>query len=233
MTSNINQKELSTQYNEMGAEYLAARGAFYQNIADGAKLFIESQLQRVKPSKGKFLLDIGCGDCGDTEKYKELGFKTFGLDASKLMLDKAIARGFNPKRLFHSSMDSIPADNNSFDVLTGRYSLHYLENVDSAYKEFARVLKPEGLLVLVVGHPLNNLLRQKNKVYGQKEVIEVPLYGEKTTVRSVSHTFSDYLSPTFLNNFNLIHVEEGKQMNERGFQGFETPGFFGFAARKR
>jgi ubiquinone/menaquinone biosynthesis C-methylase UbiE len=231
----INQKELSTQYNEMGDKYLAARSAFYQNLADGAKQFIDEQLKlRVKPSKGRFLLDIGCGDCSDTELYKNLGFKTFGLDASKLMLDRAIERGFNPEYLFNSSMDNITdADNDSFDVITSRYALHYLENVDPTFKEFSRVLKPEGLAIIVVGHPLNNLLRQKNKVYGEREVIEVPLYGDKTVVRSVSHTFSDYISPTFLKNFDLLHVEEGKQMNERGFEGFQTPGFFGFVGRKR
>ncbi|MEI6849662.1 MAG: class I SAM-dependent methyltransferase [archaeon] len=233
MTSDINQNKLSTQYDEIGKEYLSAREAFYQNVADGAKLFIDSQLTRVKPTRGRFLLDIGCGDCSDTEKYKKLGFKTFGLDSSRVMLDKAIEKGFDPEHLIHSSMDNIPASEKSFDVLTSRYALHYLENLDPAFEEFARIIKPEGLLVFIVGHPLNNLLRQQNKVYGEKEVIEVPLYGDKTTVKSVSHTFSDYISPTFLNNFDLLHLEEGKQKNEKEIEGFQTPGFLGFVGRKR
>lgn len=234
MTSQINQRELSAQYDKMGEEYLAARTAFYQKLDDGAKKFIDDELKkRIESPTGLKLLDVGCGDCGDLRNVSDMGFNVYGLDQSSLMLSKAVLHWFNPQRLFLASMDKIPIQNESFDVITGRYSLHYLENVDAAYSEFARVLKPEGLLVLVVGHPLNNLLRQKNKTYGQKEVIEVPLYGEKTTVKSVSHTIGDYLSPTYLANFDLLRVEEGTQMNERGFEGFQTPGFFGFVGRKR
>lgn len=67
------------------------------------------------------------------------------VDICKPMLDKIE----NPSiEKYVSSVEKLPFDDDSFDVVVSRQCLHYVENIENALSEIRRVLKPEGIFVL-------------------------------------------------------------------------------------
>lgn len=94
------------------------------------------------------LLEVGAGT-GVVSQYllencgKDL--KIVALDISSDMLHNIK----NPNIIIcNSSAETIPYDNNSFDVVVSRQCLHYVQSIDDVISEIRRVLKPEGIFVL-------------------------------------------------------------------------------------
>ncbi len=95
------------------------------------------------------VLDAGCGTGGMLERLRqtEPGWSCSGLDFSEGALAHARARGLVELR--QGSVDALPYADESFDVVVSLDVL-YFAGVDEAraMKEFYRVLKPGGVLVL-------------------------------------------------------------------------------------
>lgn len=204
--------DVKTQYNKIGKEYNYYKKLFFSNKEDKAITFIKKFLPELKD---KTILDIGCGGGHDIKLLESLGAKDiFGIDSSKYMINEAKTLVKKPGNLVVGSIEKTPFKTNFFDIAIGRFSLHFLENLDKAYKEIARILKKGGLLIFVVQHPLNALDSQKIKKYGKQEIITVKLYHGRVKVSFPSHTFNDYFSPAFFRHFYLDYFEEGANINE-------------------
>ena len=69
--------------------------------------------------------------------------------------------------------ESMKFEDKTFDVVYGSGILHHL-NIDKAYRELARVLKPDGVAIFIepLGHnPLINLYRKKLLLYAHRTSI--------------------------------------------------------------
>jgi ubiquinone/menaquinone biosynthesis C-methylase UbiE len=221
---------IKKQYNSMGKEYISVQKKFFSIEEDKAMTFIKKCLPNLK---NKVVLDLGCGNGKDMIVYELLGTKeVYGVDSSKIMIADGKKKVAHPENLFVAEIEKLPFKNNFFDLIVGRFSLHYLDNFDAGYKEIARVLKPKGVLILVVDHPLMSLMMQKKKIYGQKEIIQIKLYDDKIPIHFPSHTFNEYFSKTFFDLFSLKFFEEG-QSPERKPDKFNAPDFMGFQAMKK
>jgi ubiquinone/menaquinone biosynthesis C-methylase UbiE len=104
------------------------------------------------------LLDVGCGNGNFTRKFarhlralnpNHNGF-VLGLDLSRSMLLEALeAEPADPDvHYLRADAASIPLRDNTFDRLHCAGSLHLMNEVRDTLKNFARVLRPEGLLVI-------------------------------------------------------------------------------------
>lgn len=72
-------------------------------------------------------------------------------DISPAMLNKIT----NPTiKKIVGSIDQLPFDNDTADIIIARQSLHYVEHLDLAIDEIRRVLKPDGVFVLSQIMPL-------------------------------------------------------------------------------
>ena len=103
--------------------------------------------QAVK-GKGR-VCDIGCGPGHVARFVRDVGADAFGLDLSPGMVE--IARCLNPGMNFQQGdMSQLPFEDNSLAGLTAFYSIIHIrrEDVTSVLREFRRVLKPGGLLLL-------------------------------------------------------------------------------------
>ncbi len=104
---------------------------------------------------GDHLLDVACGTgLMAVEAAKILG--TAGnitcLDPSEGML--AVARTKLPARFVQGYAEALPFPDNSFDFLTMGYALRHVADLETAFREYRRVLKPGGkLLILEVTKP--------------------------------------------------------------------------------
>ncbi|WP_428391572.1 class I SAM-dependent methyltransferase [Lichenicoccus sp.] len=69
-----------------------------------------------------------------------------GLDVSAGML--AVARRQPGVALLQARAEQVPARDGAFDVVTMGYALRHLDDLDRAFAEFRRVLRPGGMLLL-------------------------------------------------------------------------------------
>ena len=106
---------------------------------------------------GKKIGDIGCGDGRNLVLLKQVGFDAYGVEITQQIVDKIVSN-LNNGGIFDATVkvgtnDSLPFEPNFFDYLLSWNACYYMgdsRKFDSYVKEFARVLKPEGYLVLSI-----------------------------------------------------------------------------------
>lgn len=198
--------EIRTQYDAIGDAYTSGQKEYFSGKLDRGRELLG---KLVGDLSGKFVIDMGCGGGSDILIYNSKGVAhIMGVDPSRKMLD--IARGSvgEDVELQEGDFERIPADDTSVDLVTSRFSFHYLESFDCAYAEVARVLKSGGRFVFLVPHPDDDMFRRKDKNSAEREIIEVSLYDGKVTVRYPSHTMEDYFSDMFREHFELERMEQ-------------------------
>lgn len=93
-------------------------------------------------------LDAGCGAGMAAALSASLGAKVSGLDASTALLD--IARDRTPTGDFrHGDLESLPWDDDSFDLVTGFNAFQFAGDAAQALREAARVTRPGGRVVIM------------------------------------------------------------------------------------
>ncbi len=104
------------------------------------------------------MLDVGCGTGSLLALVSELPQAELlvGLDYSAEMVARAaekFAQGAGGDRLqaVHGDSERLPFADESFDVLTCCNSFHHYPHQAAVLREFHRVLRPDGLLVLIDG----------------------------------------------------------------------------------
>lgn len=113
---------------------------------------LEPLLMKHMPARGK-VLDLACGTGGFSFLLEDLGFNVVALDNSDVMLSKAkeFAKDRRSKVEFvKGDARKLPFEENSFDYVVFIDSLVHFEprDLNSTFKEVARVLKPSGRFIL-------------------------------------------------------------------------------------
>lgn len=107
---------------------------------------------KIPRSRAK-ILDAGCGTGLLAKKLKSFG-NTWGIDISSEAIKYAKKRGIKTK---NASVNKLPFKKNSFDLVVSLDVLYHKQvNDTKALKEFHRVLKPGGLVIIRV--PANKWL---------------------------------------------------------------------------
>jgi len=117
-------------------------------------LWRRKAVQIVRKWNPSTLLDVatGSGDLAIALQNALPAAKVTGSDFCEPMLARATAKGL--KHTLVADGMNLPFENGRFDVLTVAFGLRNMESWDGALKEFARVLRPSGhLLVLDFSTP--------------------------------------------------------------------------------
>lgn len=138
------------------------RGGYYRQAADALCRIIRAHVP-----EGGVILDAGCGEGYYTQLIAGSGYDVLGVDLSKFAVDAAAkgaaaARRDDPAGPVNTvyavgSIFELPARESAFDAVTNIFA-------PCAPGEFARVLKPGGVL-LVAGAGPSHLLGLKKQLY--------------------------------------------------------------------
>ena len=108
-------------------------------------------LLRAGLAPGMSILDVGCGTGLSAAAAMEIvgpNDRVIGVEPSQGMLDEALRR----QRL-HSGIrglaERLPLQDDSFDLICMSFALRHVADLSAAFKEFKRVLKPGGRLLIV------------------------------------------------------------------------------------
>lgn len=125
-------------------------------------------------------LDLGCGTGVMLDHLGRRFPRVLGLDISQEMLegyDLSRLRAGLTVSLLRGDMSALPLSDGSVDVIVCRSALHHMEDEAAVLREIARVLKPDGRLVL--GEPANdNLLTRAARAFVRRR----PSYGKIHTI---------------------------------------------------
>lgn len=140
----LEQPNVHTQW--IGEFYTAESNPFYEAAFD----HIAAQL--ASREKACFL-DAGCGDGVQTVRLAQRGFPVFALDFSEYIIGKARENVATNKlermvRFQTGSLLNLPLENRSFDFVLCWGVLMHIPEVEKAIAELARVVKPNGFLII-------------------------------------------------------------------------------------
>lgn len=102
----------------------------------------------------KNILDVGSGTGIIAMYLAELGHSVTAVDFSEGMMDvarkKALAKGADI-RFMEMDVENLSFEDDTFDCITARYVLWTMSHPEKAVKEWVRVVKPGGRIVIIDG----------------------------------------------------------------------------------
>ncbi len=116
-------------------------------LASNAAAELLSRLEWVT-LKPKLIVDVGCGTCDSIERLQQLypDATVVGVDIAYSMLQYAQAQVPQSQCICADAM-LLPFANGSVDLLFANLVLPWVGDLNTLFKEWKRVLRPEGLLV--------------------------------------------------------------------------------------
>ena len=137
-----------------------------KHYANGARTFMTVRQERMLEAidalalpRGTPVLDAGCGPGYMLAALAQRGLEASGLDAAPEMLRMSrerlhAARPDHEFRLELGSIEALPFDDASFDIVCTAGVVEYLKDDNAVLAEMHRVLRPGGYLL----YPVTNLL---------------------------------------------------------------------------
>jgi len=163
----------------MSEEFWWKHCGFFYNAAKKCKLVQNvhkgffKNLDSLKLSKGIKAFDAGCGSGSSTFPLAERGYNILAVDFGESVLEQAKIK--NQEKYHYDNIDfkqmdlskPLPIKNEEFDLITSLHCLMKIDNVDDTLKEFYRILKPGGKVVISTT-PDNYTIPEWLKIYASK-----------------------------------------------------------------
>lgn len=217
-------------YREYDKEVFFAEYAKMPRSRDGLAAAGEwHQLKPLFPNlNGKKVLDLGCGYGWHCRYAAEKGAaQVLGIDASERMIGEARRR--NPAEAIEyrvCDMEEYEYPEDSWDFVISNLALHYIADIGRVFQNVHRTLKPDGVFLFNIEHPVFTAGVGQDWVYDDQGK---PLYwpvdgyfqpGERTTrflgceVKKQHHTLTQILGGLLESGFAIQAVEEAQPPQE-------------------
>ncbi|MGD6991283.1 class I SAM-dependent methyltransferase [Sutcliffiella horikoshii] len=106
--------------------------------------------------QNKTILDLGCGDASFGKKLLHLGAKHYtGVEGSEQMVEAARSNLLELDATIHNeTMESFNYPSASYDLVTSRFAIHYVSDIDRLFQNIYQSLKEDGRFIFSIQHPL-------------------------------------------------------------------------------
>ncbi|MDE7339222.1 MAG: methyltransferase domain-containing protein [Lachnospiraceae bacterium] len=214
MNSEYDNENFFAQYAQMprSKDGLTAAGEWHQL----KPLFPELQ--------GKHVLDLGCGYGWHCRFSEEQGAaRILGIDLSKRMIEEAEKRNGGNRITYRvCGIETYEYPENTWDCVLSNLALHYIENLESVFQKVNKTLKPGGVFLFNIEHPVFTAGVAQDWIYvddGKPAYWPVDDYflpGKRNThflgcdVVKQHHTLTQILMGLLHNGFALEAVEEAQ-----------------------
>jgi SAM-dependent methyltransferase len=162
-------------------------------------LILPNTLRLLGLKPGMQLLDIACGPGYFAGHFMKTGARVTGVDISRELI--RIAEAAHPNATFHvAPADSLPfLEAAEFDRITVILAIQNIEDVAGVFTECARVLKPEGKLLVVMNHPAFRIPRASSWGWDEASKTQyrrLDSYLSEARIKIEMHPGSDPLNRT-------------------------------------
>lgn len=115
-----------------------------------------------KEGKKISALDVGCSIGASVEAAERLNWRSVGVDVSEDAVDFCSRRGL---KCYSYHGQHLPFESGTFDVLTAWHVIEHVLDVTETLEDWARVLKPGGLIVLATPDGASPKVKKLGKAY--------------------------------------------------------------------
>ncbi|MEZ4800051.1 MAG: class I SAM-dependent methyltransferase [Flavobacteriales bacterium] len=122
-------------------------GERYNQTRKADPFLLSRLIHHLQPKQDGNYLDIGCGTGNYTIALHQNGLNIDGIEPSDLMRQEAQSRS-NKIKWTKGIAELLPFDNNSYDGVLATLTIHHWENLNMAFAEIVRVLKPGSRVVI-------------------------------------------------------------------------------------
>lgn len=175
--------------------------------------------------KNKSILDLGCGDgLFGKELLRDGAAKYTGVEGSRKMADVATTNLKDTNgEVILNTMESYSYPENSFDLVTSRFAIHYVSNINELFRSIHKSLKNNGKLVFSVQHPLTTSSFLSKQTGERRENWIVDNYfidGEREepwidhVVVKFHRTIEQYFTALREEGFTILELREGTPKRE-------------------
>jgi len=127
----------------------------YPNLDFLFQQMLHLTLKEVAPGHGELILDVGCGRAVDGARLWEKGAQVVGLEPSRVMIARAkehLSERNARVALAQGVGENLPFKPRSFDKVMCKGALDHFFSPSQTMKEIARVLKPEGEMIISIAN---------------------------------------------------------------------------------
>lgn len=178
--------------------------------------------------KGKRMLDLGCGYGWHSIYAMENGASSVvGIDISQNMLKVAKEKThFSEVEYICGAIEDMDFKEESFDIVLSSLVFHYIKDYKELIEKINKVLKPNGILIFTVEHPVFTAYGTQDWYYdNNKEILHFPVdnyYYEGKRIANFlgedvvkyHRTITTYLNTLLINNFNINQIIEPQPSEE-------------------
>lgn len=193
-----------------------------RNRQDSPNNAIEAPIifELLEDVSGKAILDLGCGDASFGRELLKQGAQSYsGVEGSEQMMNKARKEmeGLGGT-LYQMTMEAYPFPANDVDIVTSRFAIHYIKEIEQLFKNIHRTLKEGGKFVFSVQHPLTTSSFESKKTGGKRGswiVDDYFLEGERKEpwidkmVVKYHRTIEHYFAALTRAGFKITDLREG------------------------
>jgi SAM-dependent methyltransferase len=162
--------DLRQSWNRLSPHYQRNHSIRTDVVHYGVAAPNEDQLRLLGAVEGKRVLELGCGGGQCSVAFARQGAACVGVDLSDAQI--AYARGLAEQEdvtVTFTQADMVAfleaQSEATFDIVFSAYAFQYVEDLARVFRGARRVLKPGGLFVFSLDHPLNDItLYEEGKV---------------------------------------------------------------------
>ena len=189
----MSKNNIKEHWNLIALEYQKKRKLSFNDIEYAPGYARESELNLLGDVEGKKIVELGCGAAENSITLAKKGGICTGVDMSLEQLKYAKNLMIENKvkiELIEGDLENlIMIDDDSFDIAISIFALDWMQDLNAAFKEAYRILKPNGIFVFSTQHPIYNLFGAEDIIDLEKLKISESYFEKEVTFVLISMCF--------------------------------------------